>query len=433
MKSLTPQLVVTALAGALGAALVVLASLALFSPRTLLSAASLPTLVPALSIPTATITSMPTRLAPTLPPAWTPTLTPLPPTPTPTRAAPTATPGPISRFGPDFPPDVNPLTGERVSDPAVLDHRPLAVKVANTRPCARPQSGLNQAALVFEHYVEAWGTRFTAIFYGAEEDVERIGPVRSARLIDLELPAIFDAVLVASGESGGVKERLRASDFADRVVSADLGAGCPPLCRVPRESVACQDLAHTLYTDTASLHAAAVEAGIDARPALSGWVFRTAPRVRGPEANIVRVDYRNAPVEWGYEAGTGSYVRSQDDAHQVESLTGMRLTSANVVVLAAHHLYSDIQESTNFYSLELQFWGQGRALVFRDGQAFEGQWLRPHRHGLFQLTDADGNPIPLRPGRTWFEFVPLDAEFLEQGSAWTITAPILPLQPPPRP
>src|SRR6185436_13375285 len=112
---------------------------------------------------------------------------------------------PAGQLGPDnFPDNVNPLTGEVVADPQSLNHRPLAIKVVNEPSCSRPQFGLNNAAAVFEHYVEAWGTRFTAIFYGNE--AERVGGVRSSRLIDLELPAIFDAILVTSGSSAGVKQ-----------------------------------------------------------------------------------------------------------------------------------------------------------------------------------------------------------------------------------
>jgi hypothetical protein len=408
------------------------------NPQSRLNPVPLPTTVPLLEVaaaspvPAATATPMPvssspTSRIPTLPPKWTSTFTPLPTstrTATPTR---TSTPSPTPKI---LPANVNPLTGETASDPALLDHRPLAVKIANTRPCARPQSGLNEAAIVFEHYVEAWITRFTAIFYGSE--VEKIGPIRSARLIDLELPAIFDSMLVMSGESGGVKQRVRASDFAGRVVSADLGADCPPLCRVPRETVTCNDTIHTLYTNTADLHARAAKSGLEVRPTLSGWMFSPTPPKGGLPADTIHVDYLNAPAVWKYDPTTASYLRTQDRLTQTDALTGERLTTANVVVLYAHHIFSDIQESPHFYSLEIQFWGQGRALVFRDGQMFEGMWLRPQRLGLFRLVGASGAPIPLKPGRTWFEFVPLDAAVDAQNGEWTITAPILPEQTPPR-
>jgi hypothetical protein len=366
-------------------------------------------------------------------PTLTRTPSPIPPTHTVTPSVPTAPPLPTpeGRIGPaDFPENVNPLTGEVVSDPALLAHRPLAVKVVNEPPCARPQFGLNRAALVFEHYVEAWGTRFTAIYYGAE--AERIGAVRSARLIDLELPAIFDAVLVTSGSSGGVKQRLLASDFAIRIFSSELGATCPPLCRVPVEAVACADLEHTLFTNTRDLHTQAVKSGLEQRPALSGWAFNAAPPGGGLPASQVRIGYQNAPADWTFDEAGGQYLRSQNGNRQVDAQTNMRLTAANVVALFANHLYTDIRESSNFYSLEIQFWGEGRALLFRDGQAFEGKWRRLTRPGLFQLVDAVGQPLPLKPGRTWFEFVPLDSPAEAQSGSWTITAPILPQQTPPK-
>ena len=330
------------------------------SPQSRLNPLPLPTTVPLLDLAalpvaagTATpipVSSSPTSRIPTLPPKWTTTFT---PPPTSTRTAtptPTSTPSPTPKV---LPADVTPLTGEVVSDPALLDHRPLAVKIANTRPCARPQSGLNEAAVVFEHYVEAWITRFTAIFYGTE--VEKVGPIRSARLIDIELPAIFDSMLVMSGESGGVKQRVRASDFAARVVSADLGADCPPLCRVPRETVTCGDWIHTLYTNTADLHARAVKSGLDVRPPLSGWTFSPAPPKGGQPADVIHVNYLNAPAMWTYDPASGNYRRTQDRLTQSDALTKERLTTANVVVLYAHHIFSNIQKSPHFYSLEIQF------------------------------------------------------------------------------
>ena len=335
--------------------------------------------------------------------------------------SPTPTPAPLG---------FNPLTGEIVPDPALLAHRPLAVKIVNEPACARPQYGLEQAAVVFEHYVEAWGTRFTAIFYGYEAG--RIGAIRSARLVDLELPAIFDAGLVTSGSSSGVRLRLEQAEFADRVIAFQWQHQCPPLCLVPIETVPCADIEHTLFTDLTDLRAAAQEMGFDQSPNLSGWEFDSVPPLKGQPAASVRVGYLNSPVDWRYEPENGSYHRWQDGVRHVAAETRRRLTARNVVVLFAHHLYTDIRESPNFYSLEIQFWGQGPALIFRDGLANPATWVRSEREGLFQLLDGAGNPIPLKPGRTWFEFVALDSPVAVAGDAWTITAAVLPQQTPPR-
>ena len=58
----------------------------------------------------------------------------------------------------------NPLTGLPVSDPSFLQHRPLAIKIANSPDYVRPQSGLTLADVVFEYYIEWGDTRFIAIF-----------------------------------------------------------------------------------------------------------------------------------------------------------------------------------------------------------------------------------------------------------------------------
>jgi len=377
-----------------------------------------------------------TEPPPTFPPTWTPSAPPSPPTITPTRTprppplTPTRRPTTV-RFVPgQLPTNVNPLTGEVVSDPAVLEQRPLLVKVANTRGCAWPQSGLNQATLVFEHYVEAWGTRFTALYYGAE--AKAIGPVRSARLIDLELPAIFDAMLVTSGSSAGVKQRLRDSDFKERVVASEWGTGCPYLCRVDQATVPCKDKEHTMYTDTSDLHALVKRRGLETHPQLSSWAFSSNPP-HGGAAAVIDIGYINAPVVWEYNTTSGRYERSQFGRRHIDALTDTRLNTANVVVVFVNQVFSDIQESANFYSLELQFWGEGRALLFRDGRVYDGRWQRLSRPGLFQLVDNAGQPLSLKPGRTWFEFVALNSVATATAEHWNITVPVLPEFRPPQP
>jgi len=46
--------------------------------------------------------------------------------------------------------------------------------------------------------------------------------------------------------------------------------------------------------------------------------------------------------------------------------------------------------------------------VFRDGVKIEGAWRQPGEGELIQFFDQDGDPLPLKPGQTWIEMVPLD-------------------------
>jgi hypothetical protein len=373
------------------------------TPRPPATSTPIPTTVP----PTAT----PTVPPPTATPQPTATLTPISvqlPTATSTPLPP-PTPTPVPTSMPTSALDVCPLTGQEVSDVAVLERRPLAVKISNFPPIVRPQAGLSFADVVFEHLSEAGLTRLTAIFLS--KDAEKVGSIRSARLIDLEIPAMFKSMFAYSGSSGGVKQKIMESDFFDRVISPDFGhAG---FVRIPSEGKAYE---HTLFSDTQSLWEIAEERGLNQRQDLSGWTFSDEPPEGGSPATSLEFLYtpKYASAEYQYDPGREAYLRSIFGEPHGDELTGEQIAARNVVALYANHLDTDIVEDSTgpriYYSIEIQIWGEGKAIVFRDGQAFEGKWVRPQRPDLIRFVDDAGNPIPLKPGNTWIQVVPLDFE-----------------------
>ena len=128
--------------------------------------------------PAAQATEAPKDTAPTVTPVLLSTDTPVPPTETPTN-----TPLPNDYLDPAKDPNLAPFTGLPLTDAAVRDRRPLAIKVANTEN-VRPQDGLSKADVVIEQRVEYNLTRFTVIYYS--QGAARVGSIRSARLPDLE-------------------------------------------------------------------------------------------------------------------------------------------------------------------------------------------------------------------------------------------------------
>jgi len=106
-------------------------------------------------IPSATPTSSPTA---TQTPLNTPTPQPLPSP---------------STYGPDeFPQGTNPLTGQSVADPALLDIPALLVSISHFPPEARPQAGMSFAPFVYEYYITEGSTRYLAAFYGESPEPE---------------------------------------------------------------------------------------------------------------------------------------------------------------------------------------------------------------------------------------------------------------------
>ncbi|HOT92694.1 MAG TPA: DUF3048 domain-containing protein [Anaerolineae bacterium] len=357
---------------------------------------------PPAATPTPTRTPAPRQTATPVPTA---TATPVPPTPTATAtstpAAPVVTP---------FPPDVNPLTGEKMESAEVLDRIPIAIKVSND-PRARPQSGLNSADLVFEHLTEGNVTRFTAIFYSKEP--EETGSVRSGRLIDLEIPAMYHALFGYSGSSAGVKERIRNSDlFPTYIAAPDFGVGQPYFYRVPQgEGKLFED---TLFTNPTVLRQLAEERGVNARPEFPRLMaFSEKPLEGGTPINYFEINYQSScTAEWTYDAASGRWKRATAGVAQTDYLTGDPLTAANIIIVYAHHVETDFWEQMSdkygwIHSIEIQLWGTGPALVFRDGVMINGYWERLERTHMLTFWVSEGHPIPLKPGNTWFQLVPL--------------------------
>lgn len=334
--------------------------------------------------------------------------------PAPTRATFTPTPVPTSEPTPtvdvaalvgdtNLPAGVSPLTGLPVDDPELLQRMPAAVKISNS-PIARPQSGLSKADVVIEHLAEGDITRFTAIFHSQE--AERIGSVRSARLIDLEIPVLFDAFLVYSGASGEVTRLIESSDFADRTLSderQDLG--------FYRLAIPGRAYEHTLFSDSELLQQYAADQGWTTPPRYRGWKWSEQPPRLAQRARAITVPYsaEYSDVTYAYDPALGAYRRSMLGQPHVDDLTGEQLTADNVVVLYVNHVPTLIvEDALGSKSAQIQLWGQGRMQLFRDGAVQEGLWVRPQREDPLLFVDEAMQPLQLKPGNVWIQIVPLD-------------------------
>ncbi len=280
---------------------------------------------------------------------------------------------------------------------------PAAVKISNS-PIVRPQSGLSKADVVVEHLAEGGITRFTAIFHS--EDAEQIGSIRSARLIDLEIPALFDAFLVYSGASGEVSRLIEQSDIASRTLSDERKD--PGFYRL---SVPGKTYEHTLFTDTELLQGVAKVNGWTIPPRYRGWTWSEQRAKNATPAQTIEIPYSSeySDVRYDYDVQAGDYKRWVLDEPHVDAMTGEQLATPNVAVLYVNHVPTLIVEDVlGSKSTEIQLWGQGRMQLFRDGVMQEGIWLRSRREDPLLFLDQDLKPLPLKPGKVWIEIVPLD-------------------------
>jgi len=365
------------------------------------------------ALPTQTATPAPTS-TPTI--VASPTATVPPPTPTPT---PEPTLPPLSEAWPTLEPGLCPLTGLEVSDPALLERRPLAIKIQNAA-ISRPQYGLPEADIVYEHLTEAAITRFTAIYLCQE--VAKIGSTRSARFIDLEIPAMYKSLMAFSGTSAGLYPKFLNADFYDREYCYGWGLHSTAFYRDTELRKQGIPIEHTLFADPAKIWNIADNLDINQPQELRDMHFSDEAPEGGEPATHIKIPFpsRDMVVDYRFDSDLGAYLRWDAGDPHIDALSGEQISVTNVIVVYATHVDTDIYEDEprrNHPSVQIQLWGTGPAVIFRDGQAFEGLWARPERDDMLVFRDATGQtPIPLKPGNTWIELVPLE------GHRWAFEA-----------
>jgi hypothetical protein len=141
--------------------------------------------------------------------------------------------------------------------------------------------------------------------------------------------------------------------------------------------------------------------------------FSTEPPDGGESASAVEIRFRQfGTVDWVYDEEINRYWRSADDEPHIDANTDEQISAANVVlVYAIHQLDMSICEhqvgnTCQAFSTEIQIWGQGDAVILRDGQQYDVIWKRENRSDMLTLWDDDGNQVPLQIGNTWFQVIP---------------------------
>ena len=344
---------------------------------------------------------------------------------------------------------INPLTGLQVADVAQLNRRPIIVKVSNSPAIVRPQSGINAADLVFEHYTEVGITRFSAIFY--TNMPQRVGSIRSARLIDYELVPMYQGLLAFAGASIGVDKRIYGSeaiieglcrnredreqcnleadaigpagfvppsDFVERAYKSVL-YGAPYFYR--DETI---PVPHNLFANLEALSRLAENEGNVGRPDLHGMAFHYGIQGTPTGSGVyAQIRYQTTFVEWHYDPETSRYYRSTDGQPHFDANTEEQVSAANVVIIYAGHFLTDIVESqfqdNIHWSAQITVWPEGDAIIMRDGIHYEGRWLRPTRPDLITFETTDGELIYLKPGNTWFQLV-RTPEQMDTENEWVI-------------
>ncbi|MDR1393236.1 MAG: DUF3048 domain-containing protein [Bifidobacteriaceae bacterium] len=304
----------------------------------------------------------------------------------------------------DAPPEVPPtwpLTGEVGN---LEERAALAVKVEND-PAARPQTGLEQADVIWEEMVEGGGSRFIAVFNSIVP--ESVGPVRSIRPMDGPILGAVGGLIACSG---GQARFINQAKSAGLQVFTEDYAG---YFRAPDRS-----MPHNLYLRPAEIWQQADQS----HKALPRAEFSYAASDSAATAVLAGVDMKSIAVTispvarpaWTWDAESGLLVRSEGSTPS-KAASGGRLAASNVVVLAVAVQNAGGTDAAGSPIPETLIVGSGTGVVLTGGRAVDVTWSKASVSSPVELVTADGTAVQLAVGQTWVELVP------ESSGSWSIS------------
>jgi hypothetical protein len=280
-----------------------------------------------------------------------------------------------------------PLTGQPVVDEAIAVRPAIVAKIDN-HPGARPQTGLNEADIVYEENVEKW-TRFAIVMHSQGSDP--IGPLRSGRTQDIDLLTSLNRPLFLwSGGNAAVTSRIQKSTLVNMSASA-AGNGGGFFRSTDKKAP------HNLFSKTSNIWALDAGRGGTPPPQFS---YRTdgSATVGTEVAGLKLTMDGNMKAAWEWDAAAGKFMRFHEAKAHVDS-NKVQVNMDNVVVIVCEYKFSSADKN----SPEAQTVGSGAAWLFTQGTWTEGTWSRADNLSPWTLTDSSGEPMLLTPGRTWVE------------------------------
>ncbi len=274
----------------------------------------------------------------------------------------------------------------------------LAVKLDNTYNAA-PHAGLPDADVVYLEQVEGGLTRYAAVFSTRIPEV--IGPIRSARIADVELlPQYGKLAFAYSGANPKLRPVLARMPWYD--VSGDRGS-------IGYWRQAGRYPPYNFFGNGVTLLKRAPKAQ---KPNDVGFTFADEVPLGGRPVSTVTTRWPSARASFTWSAKKDRWLLTMD-GRKAMATDRTQLGGTTVIVQYVDIYPSSYGDRYGGITPMSDTVGAGRALILRDGQAFDGGWSRT---GLKQGTrwTVGGEEFPLAPGQVWVLLVKKGQKATEQ-------------------
>jgi hypothetical protein len=279
----------------------------------------------------------------------------------------------------------NSLSGRIGSDGPIL-----VVKIDDT-PAAHPQAGLEDADVVYIEQVEGGLTRLAAVFSSKIPDV--IGPVRSARISDLELLEQYGRVAFAySGAQSKLLpviaeanlENLGAQRQGRDIYANDLARMAPTAMMLQAKVL---------------MSKVAAQASVIAVSKNIGWNFGDNPET-GTAVSSVKVSWPASSYDATWSESEKRWLLSNRGLPDLAA-SGIHLGPTTFVIQLVSITPSEYFDKVGGVTPFSATVGNGKGFILRDGLAIDARWNRPTPEAGTSWTLPTGEEILFAPGQVW--------------------------------
>lgn len=281
----------------------------------------------------------------------------------------------------------------------------LAVKIDDTN-MAHPQIGLEKADVVYIEQVEGGLTRLAAIF--SSEIPSRIGPVRSARISDIDILSQYGRVAFAY--SGAQRKLLPVIESANLV---DLGAQHESSKIYTTDASRIQPYAMVLQADLLMQKIADKKLAVDQAKSV-GFVFGDLQE-GGKQVQKVEINWPAATYSAEWSPEEARWLLSHNSKLNV-SESGYVLGPTTLVIQIVEITPSEYGDKFGGVTPLSKTVGTGKAYILRDGQLFSTTWNRAFPDSGTTFSLPNGKVMNFAPGQVWVALTDREPEFTSRST-----------------
>ncbi len=289
--------------------------------------------------------------------------------------------------------------------------RPIAVMIDN-HDDAWPQAGLQRAYMVYEIIVEGGETRLMALFKGAD-DVEKVGPVRSARHYFVDYAMENDAIYVHFGESPQASSDIKKYSIDEIDGISEDGT---TFWRVKDKAAP-----HNAVTSMENLIQSAKNKKYKMtsnEESVLNYVTDEVNLEDGQGAVSVTIPHSQLQtVKYEYDEENKVYERFARKEQQVDWDTDEPITVKNIIITFCDNY--TLSDTENKGRQGLKNIGTFDGYYITNGKAIKIKCIKNARDEKTVYQDLNGNEIDVNDGNTFVHICPTDADV-------EIVAPVAP-------